>query len=541
MTPIKVAFAQTNPVVGDLRGNLSDIRSAIASASGDADVVVFGELALSGYPLGDLSYRSDVIDSSARALNELVLMTGEPELSGVYVVVGHVSKAEGPKHPMQASSAIAHNSASVIKGGKLIGTYHKQILPNFDVFDDWRNFVPGESELIFQINGTKCAVAICQDIWTEDGSRSVALSNDGVELLLVLNGSPYTRNKAVERRQAARDFQNGFALAYSNLAGGQDELVFDGGSFLLDATGTEVLRAGMEPGLYCEQNEKLEPVKSNDLATLWQVLVIGLRDYCAKTGQTKAVLGLSGGIDSALSAAIACEALGNKNVVGIALPSRYSSEHSVEDAYALAKNLDIEIRQVPIDRAHQAFETMVELSQLASENLQARIRAVALMAISNSEGHLLLTTGNKSEIAVGYSTMYGDSAGGFAPIKDVFKTDVWALARWVNSVHESAVIPISSIEKPPSAELRPDQLDSDSLPDYQLLDEILKLLIEKSATIPEIEALGFDVSEVARIEAMVRNSEWKRSQGAIGTKTTEVSFGTGRRVPLTTRFTNYED
>jgi NAD+ synthase (glutamine-hydrolysing) len=282
-------------------------------------------------------------------------------------------------------------------------------------------------------------------------------------------------------------------------------------------------------------------VKSNDLATLWQVLVIGLRDYCAKTGQTKAVLGLSGGIDSALSAAIACEALGNKNVVGIALPSRYSSEHSVEDAYALAKNLDIEIRQVPIDRAHQAFETMVELSQLASENLQARIRAVALMAISNSEGHLLLTTGNKSEIAVGYSTMYGDSAGGFAPIKDVFKTDVWALARWVNSVHESAVIPISSIEKPPSAELRPDQLDSDSLPDYQLLDEILKLLIEKSATIPEIEALGFDVSEVARIEAMVRNSEWKRSQGAIGTKTTEVSFGTGRRVPLTTRFTNYED
>ena len=459
-------------------------------------------------------------------------------LDDVAVIVGHPSLAEVSE---RNGWAIAHNSASVIKGGKLIGTYHKQILPNFDVFDDWRNFVPGESELIFEINGTKCAVAICQDIWTEDSSRSVALSNDGVELLLVLNGSPYTRNKAVERRQAARDFQNGFALAYSNLAGGQDELVFDGGSFLLDASGTEVLRAGMEPGLYWEQNEKLEPVKSNDLATLWQVLVIGLRDYCAKTGQTKALLGLSGGIDSALSAAIACEALGNKNVVGIALPSRYSSEHSVEDAYALAKNLDIEIRQVPIDRAHQAFETMVELSQLASENLQARIRAVTLMAISNSEGHLLLTTGNKSEIAVGYSTMYGDSAGGFAPIKDVFKTDVWALARWVNSVHESAVIPVSSIEKPPSAELRPDQLDSDSLPDYQLLDEILKLLIEKSATIPETEALGFDVSEVVRIEAMVRNSEWKRSQGAIGTKTTEVSFGTGRRVPLTTRFTNYED
>lgn len=536
--PIKVAFAQTNPVVGDLVMNLEKIQHAIVDAAGKADVVLFGELALCGYPLGDHSYRADLIAATQVALQKLIKFTTAAEFTDLTVVIGHVSPASAASPNNQSSAAIAHNSASVIRAGELIGTYHKQLLPNYDVFDDWRNFIPGTQELIFEISGKRLAIAICEDIWTDSDERPKALEPQGVELLLVLNGSPYTRDKAQERRTAARKFQRNFALAYSNLSGGQDELVFDGGSFLLNAAGEEVLRADFHEGVFLEG----VPVGNRDeLAELWQVLVTGLRDYCQKTSQSKIVLGLSGGIDSALSAAIAVEALGSKNVLGVALPSRYSSEHSLEDAHQLAANLGIEIRKVPIDPAHNTFEKMLPMSDLAAENLQARLRAVVLMAISNSEDYLLLTTGNKSELAVGYSTMYGDSAGGFAPIKDVFKTDVWKLAKWFNEQHPSPVIPVNSIQKPPSAELRPGQLDSDSLPDYELLDQILHRLIENSMSVPEIVKQGFALEEVERIDALVRGSEWKRSQGAIGTKTTAVSFGTGRRVPLTTRFTHHED
>ncbi|MGA1713506.1 MAG: NAD(+) synthase, partial [bacterium] len=274
----------------------------------------------------------------------------------------------------------------------------------------------------------------------------------------------------------------------------------------------------------------------DDPERLFQVLVTGLRDYCAKTGQKKIVLGLSGGIDSALSCAIAVEAIGAKNVLGVGLPSRYSSDHSISDAKQLAENLGCEFRIVEIENPHAAVESLLSLSELAKENLQARIRAVILMGISNSEGRLLLSTGNKSEIAVGYSTIYGDAAGGFAPIKDVLKTDVWWLARWYNQQKGQTLIPESSISKAPSAELRPGQVDQDSLPEYQVLDDILRLLIEKFATVDEVVALGFERSLVAEIDEMVRRAEWKRSQGAIGTKTTVVSFGSGRRVPITTRF-----
>ena len=537
MTSIRVAFAQTNPVVGDVSHNLKQLLEYAELAAGNADVLVSGELAISGYPLGDLSYREDIIELSRAAISNLVVTSASASLRDLYFVVGHVTKAERKPSHIQSSKAIAHNSASVIHNGKLIGTYHKQVLPNFDVFDDWRNFIPGGQELIFDIRGTTCAIGICEDIWDPSSPRPKALKSAGVELLIVPNGSPYTRSKSLERRAAARAFQNGFGLAYANLSGGQDELVFDGGSFLLDSQGTEIQRGPINEGVYWQQSQQLEPATADDTATLWSVLVTGLRDYCRKTGQTKLLLGLSGGIDSALSGAIAAEAIGAENVIGVALPSRFSSQHSIDDAKKLAANLGLDFRELPIDSVHKAFEGAMNFGEVAGENLQARIRAVLLMGISNTENALLLSTGNKSEVAVGYSTMYGDSAGGFAPLKDVFKTDVWRISRWLNESGDTEVIPQNSITKEPSAELKPGQVDTDSLPEYGELDAILSLLIEESATIEEVVSAGHDTLLVEKIEAMIRASEWKRSQGAIGTKTTSVAFGTGRRVPLTTRFT----
>lgn len=531
MRNLTVAFGQTNPVVGDFQHNLAQIENQIASAATGIQLLVFGELAICGYPLGDLSYRRDVIEASEAALKALTAFTKDfPNLT---VVVGHASHAKALKSATQSSFAIAHNSASALRAGVLLGTYHKQVLPNYDVFDDWRNFVPGSEELFFDVEGVKCAVAICEDIWTSDSTRSEALAKAGIELVAVPNGSPFTTTKRNDRVAAARNFQHNFAIAYANLSGGQDELVFDGGSFFLDQQGTVTHQANLSEGLKTNSDHDS---KETDEQLLWDVLVVGLRDYLAKTGQTQVVLGLSGGIDSALCAAIASAAVGAENVFGVGLPSRYSSDHSLTDARQLAVNLGINYRVVEIDAAHKAFETSIGLSSLAAENIQARIRAVILMGISNTEGQLLLTTGNKSEIAVGYSTMYGDSAGGFAPIKDLYKTQVWELARWLNVTHATEQIPISTIEKPPSAELRPDQKDADSLPDYRLLDDILKLLIESSSTVQQVVDLGFELSLVQEIDSMVRNAEWKRSQGAIGTKVSAVAFGTGRRVPLTTRF-----
>lgn len=531
MRNLTVAFGQTNPVVGDFKHNLAQIQKQIAACPRETQLLIFGELAICGYPLGDLSYRRDVIDGSETALSQLVDFTNSyPNLT---VVIGHASHAASSPVPHQSSYAIAHNSASVIRGGVLLGSYHKQALPNYDVFDDWRNFVPGDQELLFEVDGVKCAVAICQDIWASDTSRSRKLSELGVELLAVPNGSPFTQNKRAERVQAARDFQEGFAIAYSNLSGGQDELVFDGGSFLMDATGNITLQADMAQGL----KTMADPgALETEAELLWNVLVTGLRDYLQKTGQKQIVLGLSGGIDSALCAAIAVAAVGPENVHGVGLPSRYSSEHSRSDAKQLAENFGLHYRVIEIEPAHKAFENSLTLSSLASENIQSRIRAVILMGISNTEGQLLITTGNKSEIAVGYSTMYGDSAGGFAPIKDLYKTEVWKLARWLNAQRGTEVIPVSTIEKAPSAELKPDQTDQDSLPEYEVLDGILELLIERSSTIAEITAQGYDQKLVREVDALVRKAEWKRSQGAIGTKVSAVAFGTGRRVPLTTRF-----
>ncbi len=535
MQEIRIGFGQINPVVGDFAHNSKQILQIMSDAAGKVDLLIFGELALCGYPLGDLSYRADVITATQEALDRLVAASADPKMSSLTVVLGHVSAA-ATHSDTQSSFASAHNSATVFASGEVIGRYDKKYLPNYDVFDDWRNFVPGSSELLFELKGQRVAVAICEDIWHPEAAQRDQLAEADVDLLVVPNGSPYTRDIQSRRRIAARSYQSGFAIAYANLAGGQDDLVFDGDSFLMSADGQELYRAGIEPGLYVASTTQLEPVLDDEPQRLYEVLVTGLRDYCGKTGQDKVLLGFSGGIDSALTAAIAVDALGPEAVLGVGLPSRYSSDHSLADAKQLSINLGCEFRVIPIDRAHLAFEEMVDLKGLAGENVQARIRAVTLMALSNSEQRLLLTTGNKSEIAVGYSTMYGDSAGGFAPIKDVLKTDVWRLARWLNASRGRELIPISSIEKPPSAELSPGQLDSDSLPDYQLLDDILRLLIEKTATVDEVVALGFERELVSEVDGKVRAAEWKRSQGAIGTKTTAVAFGSGRRVPITTRF-----
>ena len=533
MPEIKVGLAQTNPVVGDYENNAAVIHSMMAQAHSEGlDLIIFGELALNGYPLGDLSYRKDVIQAGERTLEDLIAKSQAfPPLT---IVLGHAALSSAARTSIQSSEAIATNSASVFSQGKLIGRYDKQRLPNYDVFDDWRNFIPGNRELIFDVAGNKCAMAICEDIWDEDSTRGEKLKAIGVELVIVPNGSPYTREKSLQRRAAAKAFAQGISLAYVNLAGGQDELVFDGDSFLIDQSGKEIVTAGLNPGLYSKFNTS--ETERDAYVQLFDVLVIGLRDYLQKTGQRKVVLGLSGGIDSALCAAIAKEAVGSENVTGVLLPSRYSSDHSLSDARELAQNLGIDHRTIEIDAAHKAFESSLALTDLAQENIQARIRAVILMGISNSEGHLLISTGNKSELAVGYSTMYGDAAGGFAPIKDVYKTDVWALAKTYNQIRGFDAIPTNSITKPPSAELRPGQLDQDSLPDYELLDAILALLIEGMLTASEIVSQGFDSQTVAKIDGMVRASEWKRSQGAIGTKTTSIAFGRGRRVPLTTRF-----
>jgi NAD+ synthase (glutamine-hydrolysing) len=534
---IKVAFGQTNPVVGDFGHNVSEIKKIIAQAkTAKVDLLIFGELALCGYPLGDLSYREDVIDQIRLAMNDLVTSSGDPNHSGPTIVVGHAVKSQAKPESVQRSRAIAYNSASVFKSGDLIGTYHKHLLPNYDVFDDWRNFIPGTDELILQVKEHTVALMICEDIWG-DADRAARLRDSGVELLVVPNGSPFTRSKPIQRREAAIKFASGMDLAYANLSGGQDDLVFDGDSFYISKS-KEVYRATNEPGLFIVQRQDLTPRSSDELETLYQVLVTGLRDYLKKTNQSSCVLGVSGGIDSALCAALAVDALGKQNVLGVALPSRYSSSHSIEDAEVLCENLGIEFQKISIEPAHRAFEAMLELGSLASENIQARIRAVTLMGISNTTGQLLLSTGNKSEIAVGYSTMYGDAAGGFAPIKDVYKTDVWRIANHLNATRPTEVIPTRSITKPPSAELRLDQLDSDSLPDYEVLDQILELLIEGTASANFVIDQGFDAATVHRIDSMVRNSEWKRSQGAIGTKTTEVAFGSGRKVPITTRFRN---
>ena len=543
MPALRLAMAQINPTVGDLAGNSVQILEKVQQAKDlGAHLVVFPELALTGYPIEDLALSKDFLNDSGKALENLAQELAERGQGHIRVVVGHPALAKKP-----TSWAIGQNCASLIFDGKVQATYAKHHLPNYSVFDEYRVFVPGDQLLTFEIDGFRFATVICEDIWQSGGPVSQIASHN-VDLTLVLNGSPFERSKTDTRLELVSQLasKQSTAVAYVNLVGGQDDLVFDGNSFLIDAGGKEITRAKQfDTDLLVVDIESKNSIKSvtestktqGDLAQVWNALVLGVRDYVRKNEFKSVVLGLSGGIDSAVCAAIAVDAIGAKNVFGVSLPSKYSSDHSLSDAAMLAKNTGLVYSTEPIEPYVKQFVEKLKLQGLAAENLQARIRAVVLMAKSNTYGHLLLSTGNKTELAVGYSTIYGDAAGGYAPIKDVEKTLVWDLARYRNELAtkqgNTPPIPEASISKPPSAELRPDQLDQDSLPDYAVLDRILELHIEQRMSESEIIAQGLDATTVESVIRLVSASEWKRRQSAIGPRITKLAFGRERRLPIT--------
>ena len=548
---LRVALAQINPTVGDLEGNAALISKYTDQAKKAAtDVIVFPEMVLTGYPVEDLAMRASFRSASKKALAQL-LTSLDPSIVSV---VGYLD---------ESTTGAPQNNVAIIYGSKIAATYTKRHLPNYGVFDEFRNFVPGDSTLVIRVKGVDIGIAICEDIW--HSLADLAARKPG--LVLVPNGSPYERNKDDVRLALVqkRAKEIGAPLAYVNMTGGQDDLVFDGDTIVVDARGAVISRAAQfqdqllvvdidsatqtstpdvvisESG--AESAGALAPAvaaRMSDNEEIWNALVMGLRDYVAKNKFRSVVLGLSGGIDSALVAAIAVDALGAKCVNGVAMPSKYSSDHSVEDATAFAANTGIHFRTVEIEPMVQSFMQSITLKAVAAENIQARVRGTTLMGISNQEGHLVLATGNKSELAVGYSTLYGDAVGGFAPIKDIYKTDVWALATWRNAQAtargEVTPIPQRSIEKEPSAELRPDQKDSDSLPEYELLDQLLTRYVDGDQGSAALIAAGFDSALVMRVIAMVDKAEYKRRQYPPGTKVSARAFGKDRRLPMTSRW-----
>ncbi len=544
---LRVALAQINPTVGDLAGNAGLIADAVKNAqAAGANLIVFPEMIVTGYPVEDLALRPSFQAASIRAVQEIAAsITGD-----IVAVVGYLD--QGPK-----------NAVAVIHEGKIRATYVKRHLPNYGVFDEFRNFVAGDQSLVVRIHGVDVAVAICEDIW--HSLDSIASRTPG--LLVVPNGSPFERNKDDVRlalvQKRAKEISA--PVAYVNMTGGQDDLVFDGDSIVVGKDGSVLARTAQfddqlivvdiecaegssRPDVVISEQPTSHSAPANSTiatrlsneAEMWQALVMGLRDYVGKNGFRSVVLGLSGGIDSALVAAIAIDALGAKRVNGVAMPSKYSSGHSVEDAQALADATGIHFRITPIAPMVNAYMDNVVLKGLAEENLQARVRGTTLMGISNQEGHLVLATGNKSELAVGYSTLYGDAVGGFAPIKDIYKTDVWALSRYRNALAiergETPPIPERSITKEPSAELRPDQKDSDSLPDYPLLDQVLRAYVDEDHGYEALLADGFDPELVRRVISLVDKAEYKRRQYPPGTKVSVRAFGKDRRLPMTSRW-----
>ena len=543
MPAVRVAMAQINPTVGDLAGNSAKIIEFTNKARDEgANLVIFPELALSGYPIEDLALSKDFLFSCQEYLAKLAQGLLEAGCGEIAVVVGYPGFA---KHP--TSWAIGQNKAAVIRSGIIQSEYAKHHLPNYSVFDEYRVFVPGQELLTFELERLKFAVVICEDIW-QTGGPVAQISKSKVDMTLVLNGSPFETTKTDSRLalvQALAKTQSS-AVSYVNLVGGQDDLVFDGNSFAVDASGQEIVRARQfaeDMAVFDIQSaNELVPLSPNveqagEIEQIWNALVLGLGDYIRKNNFESVVLGLSGGIDSAVCASIAVDALSAKNVFGVGMPSKYSSEHSLTDARELAKNTGLNYTEEPIETMVETIMNQVPLDGLAAENLQARVRALILMGLSNQNGHLVLTTGNKTELAVGYSTIYGDSVGGFAPIKDVEKSLVWELARYRNqlavSLGQTPPIPESSISKAPSAELRPGQLDQDSLPEYDVLDRLLELHVEQKLSASEIIALGFEPKLVDSVLKLVRNSEWKRRQGAIGPRITKLAFGRERRMPIT--------
>ncbi len=539
ISTLRVALAQINLVVGDIDGNTRRVVDSIARARGlDADVVVFPELTLTGYPPEDLLLRTDFVVAAERALQSLAR-----EVVGIVAVVGHPQRRD----------ARLYNAASVLRDGRIEAVYCKRALPNYGVFDEKRYFSEGDRDLVIDVGGWRLGVSICEDVWDGDPVRSSV--DAGAEIILNLNASPYHMNKSAERENdvvggVARRF--GVPVVYTNLVGGQDELVFDGGSFVVGRDGLVAHRvAQFEETCSVAAFEHADggdvdviggvleaPVTGEE--PVYRALVTGVRDYVFKNGFPGAVIGLSGGIDSALTLALACDALGPERVTAVTMPSRYTRDISVADALEQCRRLGVRCERIDIEPVFEAF-----LAQLApvfdgagadttEENIQARCRGTLLMAISNKTGRIVLTTGNKSEMAVGYATLYGDMAGGFAAIKDVPKTWVYRLARYRNRL--AAVIPERVIERPPSAELAEDQYDQDTLPDYDTLDGIVQGYVEEDLSVAEITARGIPEQEVRRVVAMINRNEYKRRQAPPGVRISRRAFGRDRRYPLTSGF-----
>ncbi|MFF4890599.1 NAD+ synthase [Micromonospora chersina] len=582
MPTLRLALCQVDPTVGDIAGNAGLVRAwTRKAADAGAQLALFPELMLTGYPVEDLVFRRSFVAASRAALHRLAADLAADGLGDLPVLVGYLD-ADGP--PQVSADAEpgkgARNAAALLHGGAVVATYFKHHLPNYGVFDEDRYFVSGDALTVVRIGGVDVALTICEDLWQAGGPFAVA-RHAGVGLVLNINGSPYELNKddirlPLVRRRAA---EAGAAIAYVNMVGGQDELVYDGDSMIVDATGTLLARAPQFVEHLLVHDVDLPPAKEPvdgeqaaggmrivrakvsdvlppapvgevavggiiapvaDEAEVWQALVVGLRDYVNKNRFPSVVLGLSGGIDSAVVAALAVDALGPDRVVGVSLPSQHSSEHSRADAEELAKRTGLDFRIEPIQPMVDTFLANMSLSGVTVENLQARVRGVILMALSNQEGHLVLTTGNKSELAVGYSTLYGDSVGGYNPVKDVWKTLIWRLAMWRNADAErrgeTPPIPESSIGKPPSAELSPGQLDSDSLPEYDVLDPILIGYVDGDLGRDGLVASGHDPAIVDRVLRMVDTAEYKRRQSAPGTKISIKAFGRDRRLPITNRW-----
>jgi NAD+ synthase (glutamine-hydrolysing) len=589
---MRIALAQVNATVGDLAGNADLIVDWTRRAAGQgARLVVFPEMMLTGYPVEDLALRASFVEASIAALDATAERLAAEGLGGVAVVTGYLDRVTGMRPRVGLPAGAPLDAAALLYDGAVAVRSAKHHLPNYGVFDEYRYFVPGDVLPVVRLQAddgglVDVAIAICEDLWQDGGPVAVCRAA-GAGLLVVPNASPYERGKddtrleLVQRRAA----EAGATLAYVNMVGGQDELVFDGDSIVTGAAG-ELLARGpqfeqelvvadleLEPAVSspCPSDTPVDardgsmitirrlelPAKAgasrpdrpeprttwprlSDPAEVYAALVLGVHDYVRKNGFGSVILALSGGIDSALTATIAADAVGPDKVHVVLMPSRYSSDHSVTDAEDLAKRQGLHARTVPIRSMVDAFQAELSLSGLAAENLQARIRGMILMSLSNAEGHLALTTGNKSELATGYSTLYGDSAGGFGPIKDVLKTLVWDLARWRNSQAESSgetpPIPENSITKPPSAELAPGQMDSDTLPDYPELDAILEGYVEQDMGAAELAAAGHDPALVERVIRMVDRAEYKRRQYPPGPKITPKNFGRDRRLPITNRW-----
>ena len=554
---VRVGLAQFNPVVGGIAQNSERIRELYTLANNaGCDIVAFPELSITGYPPEDLVLKSGFVAENQQAMREIVAATGE-----CVAVFGFVSGSHGD----------LRNSAAIASRGLLHGTYDKHLLPNYSVFDEERYFTPGSAFSLFTIAGVNVGITICEDIWQSEGPVK-AQAQAGAALNININGSPFHRGKFDERQQmvSERAKDNSCAIVYVNQVCGQDELVFDGGSMVFDHHGDLVMRApqfeekltfvdlevneslstrgvsvievSAESRARGEEQRGLISSPAADLEQVFGALVLGTRDYVRKNGFTDVVIGLSGGIDSALVAAVAVEALGKQHVHGVSMPSRYSSEGSKTDAAMLASNLGIDMQTISIEPAFSAYLDMTAASfsgkpaDLTEENLQSRVRGTTLMALSNKFGWMVLTTGNKSELAVGYFTLYGDSVGGYAVIKDLLKTTVYDLCRHINERSGRELIPEAVISKPPSAELRPDQRDDQSLPPYEVLDPILELYVEQDRTAAEIISMGFDEALVRRISRLVDVNEYKRRQGPPGVRVSLKAFGKDRRLPITNAY-----